>query len=77
MTLPDQRYRAIERTKEFLLDLIDPKKTPKVPKQIRLTALSLLKHYPNSYEMEIVSDKCPEVFSKDSIWHLNEFKNDK
>lgn len=76
MTLPDERYRAVERTKEFLLNLIDPKKT-KVPKQIRLIALSLLKHYPNSYEMEIVSDKCPEVFCKDSIWYLNTFKNDK
>lgn len=73
MTLPDERYRAVERTKQFLLNLIDPKKT-KVPKQIRLTALSLLKHYPNGYEMDIVSDKCPDIFSKDSIWYLDKFK---
>jgi len=76
MTLPDERYRAVERTKSFLIDLLDPKKTPKVPKNIRLAASSLLKHYPSSYEMEIVADTCPNIFSKDSIWYLNKFKKD-
>lgn len=35
ITLPDERFRALLEAKKFLLDLTDPKKTPKVPKAIR------------------------------------------
>ena len=46
MTLPDERTRAVHAAREFLLDLLDPKKTPRVPRDIRLRAHSVLRHYP-------------------------------
>lgn len=74
MTMPDERYRAVERTREFLYSLIDSKKTPRIPKRLRLTALSLLRHYPDAQNMELASDMCPEIFSKDQTWFLEKFK---
>lgn len=53
MTLPDERYRAVNLTREFLFELIDPKKTPKLPKYIRQKAYTLLKHYPYSDQYEL------------------------
>lgn len=57
MTLPYERTRAVVQTEEFLKDLINPKKTPKVPKEVRKQAYSLLRHYPNSIDMEIISKR--------------------
>lgn len=51
MTLPDERTRAVNAAREFLLDLINPEATPKVPKAIRLRAHSVLRHYPGPYDM--------------------------
>ena len=64
MTLPDERYRAIKYTRDFLYDLIDPKKTPKVPKAIRKRAAACLRHYPYEYVMDEVAKKNPEIFEK-------------
>jgi hypothetical protein len=36
------------------MDLLDPKKTPRVPKEIRRRASALLRHYPSDYDMEMV-----------------------
>lgn len=57
MTLPYERTRAVVQTEQFLKDLMDTKKTPKVPKEIRKQAGSLLRHYPNSIDMEIISKR--------------------
>lgn len=76
MTVPSERFTAIERTRSFLYSLIDPKKTPKIPKNIRQTALSLLRHFPNKYDMERAADNCPEIFDKDQTWYLEKFKNE-
>ena len=62
MTLPDERYRAVVQTRRFLLDLCNPQHTPKVPKIIRETARSMLRHYPSDWDMKRVSDDCPEIF---------------
>jgi hypothetical protein len=71
MTLPFERTNAVNYTREFLYELIDPKKTPKIPKIIRQRALSLLRHYPNEYNMERASEKQQEfeepVFGKDEF----------
>lgn len=64
MTLPYERYRAVRYTERFLLELCNPKLTPKVPKRIREQARSLLKHYPSSYDMERAGEACPEVFEQ-------------
>lgn len=62
MTLPYERTNAIQNTELFLMELMDPKKTPRVPKEIRRRARSLLKHYPGQFYIGLVSDKVPEAF---------------
>lgn len=52
MTLPHERHRAILNAREFLLSLLDPKRTPRVPREIRLRARSALKHYPHNHELQ-------------------------
>ena len=61
MTLPYERYNAIKRTEEFLKDLMDPKKTPRVPKKIRRQAYYGLRHYPGGYNLDMMATKCPEI----------------
>jgi len=66
MTLPDERYRAMRCGHQMLLDLLDPKVTPKVPKYIRQRALGVLRHYPNSYHFAKIVERLPEDFSVNS-----------
>jgi hypothetical protein len=46
MTLPQEEYLSLINSRKFLLELLDPKKTPKVPKKVRLQARNCLKHFP-------------------------------
>lgn len=64
MTIPIERTYAIINTRAFLLDLLDRKKTPRVPIEIREKARRLLKHYPMEYYLEKASEKCPDIFGK-------------
>lgn len=50
MTLPDERRKAVLRTEQFLIDLLNPKVTPKVPSEIRKRAYQCLKHYPREFD---------------------------
>jgi hypothetical protein len=61
MTLPDERYRAVFRTAEFLAALQDSRSTPRVPKSIREQARSLLRHYPTHYDLKRIEQLAPEV----------------
>ena len=61
MTLPDERYRAIQYTERFLKDLCDRSKTPRVPKAIRQRASSLLKHYPSTFNLDQLAERSPDV----------------
>ena len=63
MTLPDERYRALRCGPQMLLDLLNPKVTPKVPKYIRQRALGVLRHYPNSYDFTKIVEKMPEDYA--------------
>ena len=63
MTLPDERYRALRCGHQMLLDLLNPKVTPKVPKYIRQRALGVLRHYPNSYDFTKIVEKMPEDYA--------------
>lgn len=54
MTIASERTRAVNYTYDFLCDLLDPKKTPRVPKEVRQRASRLLKHYPSRWDMEMV-----------------------
>jgi hypothetical protein len=62
MTLPYERYNAVTRTEQFLKDLMDPKKTPRVPKEVREQAYYCLRHYPSKYNMDVVATVSPDVF---------------
>jgi len=64
MTLPNERRMAVIRTEEFLKDLMDPKKTPRVPKEIRSRAYSCLRHFPGNYHMELAAEVAPKVFGE-------------
>jgi hypothetical protein len=63
MTLPCERYNAIKYTEKFLTDLLDPKKTPRVPKAIRQQAYYCLRHYPGGFHLDYLATKCPDVLS--------------
>lgn len=52
ITLGDERLRAVNITREFLRDLLDPKKTPRIPRHIRQSAYRCLRHYPGAHDME-------------------------
>lgn len=65
MTIPFERYRAVVQTEEFLKELLDPKKTPRVPKDIRRQALWCLRHYPSKYEMDRAAKQAPDLFAVD------------
>ena len=62
MTLPYERYNAVTRTEQFLKDLMDPKKTPRVPKEVREQAYYCLRHYPSKYNMDVAATRTPSVF---------------
>ncbi len=64
MTLPDERYRAVIWTELFLKDLCNPAKTPRVPRHVREQARSLLRHYPNTWDMNRAADGSPDVFAQ-------------
>jgi hypothetical protein len=77
MTLPYERTNAVNWTREFLYDLLDPKKTPRIPRELRRRAGSLLKHYPTEYDMDRASGALSTgsiptepVFSKDTLLQI-------
>lgn len=65
MTLPDERLRSLIATKYFLVTLCNPKLTPRVPRAIRKEALSLLKHYPGNYHLDLMCERIPEEFARE------------
>lgn len=62
MTMPDERFRAVNYAREFLYDLLDPKKTPRVPRPVREHARRVLRHFPMECEMEQVAELAPDLF---------------
>lgn len=54
MSLPCEKINAVLKTKDFLINLLNPKETPKVPKIVREMARDLLKHYPWSTDEIII-----------------------
>jgi hypothetical protein len=61
MTLPDERYRALISGLDLLRDLASPQRTPRVPKEIRQRAVSVLRHYPSLYEFEMIATDSPTM----------------
>ena len=61
VTLPDERYRAVRHTEQFLQRLAAGE-YPRVAKAVRDEARALLRHYPNGYDMDRAARACPDVF---------------
>jgi hypothetical protein len=55
VSLPDEKRRAVASVRQFLFNLLDPQKTPRVPKAVRQEARRVLKHYPLDCEIEITN----------------------
>lgn len=64
MTLPDERYRAVLYAEEFLRALSDPSITKRVPKELRQRARGILRHYPNTWDMQQAAEGAPHVFAE-------------
>jgi len=64
MTMPNERRNAVNFTRNFLVALMDPQKTPRVPMDVRREARRCLKHYPREYDMEQASEQAPTVFGE-------------
>lgn len=66
MTLPNERTRSLRHARAFLRGLLDPKKTPRIPRKIRKEAYWALRHYPSDYEIDKLVKALPEVLGEDS-----------
>jgi len=65
VTLADERWRSLVETKKFLMTLLSPHATPKVPRVIRERARSLLRHWPDDYHLEKMTIDMPHDFIKE------------
>jgi hypothetical protein len=64
MTLPDERYRAVVRTRQLLVNLCNPQHTPRIPKLIRAEAQYCLRHFPSDWDMKEAALFAPNVFQE-------------
>lgn len=46
------------------MDLCNPEHTPRIPRLIRDTARSLLRHYPSEWDLDRAAEACPDVFQQ-------------
>jgi hypothetical protein len=63
MTLPDERYRAVKNTMEFLIRL-SAGEYPRVPRGVREEARSLLRHYPGTFDLDQIERAAPHVLQQ-------------
>jgi hypothetical protein len=63
MTLPDERYRAVKYAQDFLSRLAGGEYL-RVPKAVRDEARSILRHYPNAWDMDRAAQGAPDVFAE-------------
>ena len=52
MILPFEQARALARARQFLLDLCVPGKIKRIPREVRLAARAVVKHYPCSWDLD-------------------------
>jgi len=63
VTLPDERYRALKMAESFMQDLLDPAKTPRVPRSVRAQARAVLRHYPGPYYLDQLARSRPDIIT--------------
>ncbi len=52
-----QQMTSMIATRDFLLRLIDVKETPRIPREVRREARTLLRHYPPARELRPLLEK--------------------
>ncbi len=75
MTIPVERTRAVLAAREFLYDLLDPQKTPRVPRSVRRRAISVLRHFPGINDLLHSSRTCASVWGEPE-WKDSEHAGD-
>jgi hypothetical protein len=50
--------------KSLCEDLLDPKKTPRVSKEVRRRALGVLRHFPDNYYLSMLADARPDIIER-------------
>lgn len=82
MTLPQEMFQSIRNARHFMLALMDPKQTPKVPKEIRKRARDRLKHFPSEYEIDQLekihahADKDPNILFSECMKRLDSVRGE-
>lgn len=82
MTLPSEMFQAIRNARHFMLLLMDPKETPKVPREIRKRARDRLKHFPSEYEitelekMYSFKDEDPNILLNECMKRLDSIRGE-
>lgn len=56
MTIGIERARALILARDFLRAVLDPKKTPKIPKKYRKEAYWILRHFPEDTYLELLAE---------------------
>jgi len=77
MTLPYERFRAVDSAREWLLLNCHNRK---LPKYIREEMRALLRHYPVRSELEAIAEEVPrylEAMPDSLVLFVNEYKVDK
>jgi hypothetical protein len=64
VTLPDERYRAVQMAQQLCYDLMFASKTPRVPKEIRDRARAVLRHFPDEYYMSMLAESRPDILER-------------
>ena len=63
LTLPDERYRSIKQTREFLWRLAGGE-FPRTPKAVRDQAHALLRHFPGDFDLDQLERAAPHVVQR-------------
>lgn len=77
MTLPYERTNSILKARALLIDLLDSKATPRVPRGIRKRAADALRHFPTPLDIETAGGMAPSVFSNKYRFDLSGRNNGK
>jgi hypothetical protein len=75
MTLPNEWFISIRKNREFLFELLNPGKTPRVSKEVRKKASECLKHFPMKHEIDEL-EKMYETSHKDKNIILGEINKE-
>jgi len=51
MTTPEEMFNSLMSARMFMVALLDPAITPKVPKEVRQRSRDRLKHFPSEFEI--------------------------